>query len=195
MFALSPHRSSGGCSRHSVLDPLGPGTLRYERSSNLKAHGATAIHLVLPNRPVILVAAWLNLHTPGHLQSQTCLSTSAKYFVLTAGDVETKETNWHSRLFKHLRNCASGSTYLICGPHTSRPGYLVTGGPGFESRWRVRIFSSRPDRLRDPSNPLYNGYRVSFARVRPLTHSPHLAPGLNSTATFTLPHLGLHGLL
>ena len=124
MHTLSPHRSSGGCSRHKDLHQQWPGKLSCERSSNLKAPGATAIHLVLPNRPVILVAAWLSLHTPGHLQSRPSLSTPAKYFVLKAGDVETKETNWHSRLFKHLRKCASTNSYLICGPHTPRPGNL-----------------------------------------------------------------------
>jgi hypothetical protein len=51
-------------------------------------------------------------------------------------------------------------------------------GPGIESRWGPRLFRTCPDRCGGPPSLPYNGYRVSFPRVkrpgRGVDH-PHLS--------------------
>ena len=61
------------------------------------------------------------------------------------------------------------------------------------------IFRTRPDRPWGPPSLLYNGYRVSFSRVkRPgcgVVHPPHLVPRLKKECSYTSTRpLGLRGL-
>jgi len=39
-------------------------------------------------------------------------------------------------------------------------------GPVMKPRWAGEIFRTRPDRPCGPSNPLYNGHRISFPGIK-----------------------------
>jgi hypothetical protein len=80
---------------------------------------ATAIHLVLATRPVKLVAAYLSPKGPLIESDLTeCLSGGSP--VLMAGDLNTKQPDWNSRLItvsgSLLRDYANRNSCLLYGP-------------------------------------------------------------------------------
>jgi hypothetical protein len=87
--------------------------------SGLRHLEATAIHLVLANRPLKIVAAYLSPTRP-LIESDLNECLSGGLPVLMAGDFNAKHTEWNSRLITTrvvlLRDYANRNACLIYGP-------------------------------------------------------------------------------